>query len=89
MAPVRRAKRRPAAKTAKKTTLSFNAKSNLKTFKDLKKKIDTTWAKLQRDVKRKNLPAILKGKDELTLLLGECSYMKNEFIRCRERTKSR
>lgn len=67
------------SKRAKK--IATTMKSPLNTYRDLERKIDKTWKKLRNDVKRKSLPAIIKGKNELLLLLGECNYMARECAR--------
>ena len=47
----------------------------------LEKKINETWTKLQKAVKEKRANAVLTGRENLKLLLGECTYMANECKR--------
>lgn len=62
---------------AKRKTL----KNPRKVYKDLEKKIDRSWRVLRRSVKKRSRKAILKGRRELLLLLGECNYMAREYAR--------
>ena len=58
-----------------------NMKANLKAYRTLEKKINETWTKLQKAVKEKRANAVLTGRENLKLLLGECTYMANECKR--------
>ncbi|MBF8262915.1 MAG: hypothetical protein HW387_580 [Parachlamydiales bacterium] len=57
-------------------------KAPLHAYHTLEKKIDKTWQKLRDDVKSRSRKAILKGRRDLLLLLGECNYMASECARC-------
>lgn len=71
------AKRRAElAEKAKK--LVFTMKTPLRAYRELEKRIDKTWKKLRNDVKTRSRRAILKGRRDLLLLLGECNYMARE-----------
>lgn len=94
---VRRAKKTAKKKTAKrvvrkkKTTaksserrkaVSTNQKAQWMAYKELQAQVDKAWARLQADVKKKAKPQVLvKDKNELLLLLGECNYMARECMR--------
>ena len=64
-----------------------NANARLKAFKALEEKINTAWEKLKKDVKSKNVRAVLADREHLKLLLGECNYMANECKRHVQQTK--
>ncbi len=69
-------------KSPKKAT-SVNKEAHLKAYRALQKRVDKAWAKLQADVKRKASPSVLiRNKNQLLLLLGECNYMARECMRC-------
>ncbi|MDE3045438.1 MAG: hypothetical protein KGJ02_02180 [Verrucomicrobiota bacterium] len=76
----RRSSRSPASISAK-TTIS-NHKALWSSFKNLRQRVDKAWTKLKTDVKRKANPqTILRDRNELLLLLGECNYMSRECAR--------
>jgi hypothetical protein len=78
-------KRKTAAPRKKKVaakSAAINHKAQWNIYKELEKQIDKAWAKLRADVKRKANPQILvKDKNHLMLLLGECNYMVRECVR--------
>lgn len=76
-----RTKRRKTMKRRARK-VSYTVKKSLKTYRDLEKKIDKTWRKLRTDVKKRSRRAIIKGRRDLLLLLGECNYMARECARC-------
>ena len=86
------AKKKIATKIAKaftnKRPVDPNIKARLKAYKNLESKINEAWTKLKRDAKRKNARAVLAGRENLKLLLGECNYMANECRRCMTPTKA-
>ncbi len=81
--------RRKSRKTARKSAKSAAAKDVLKNrqahwqaFRNLEKRCDQAWAKLKADTKRKADAAILiRDRNHLALLLGECDYMARECMR--------
>jgi len=73
--------KRRAALKAKAKKILCTIKTPLKAYRDIEHKIDTTWKKLRNDVKRRSRSAILKGRRDLLLLLGECNYMARECAR--------
>lgn len=76
------AKRRPAEKKIDAKAIAANRKSQWEAYRSLQKKVDLAWDKLKNDIKKKASPKVLiKGKNELLLLLGECNYMANECMR--------
>jgi hypothetical protein len=95
------AKKAPAAKktktavkkaqtaTKKQLPLTPNSKTHLKAFKDLEKQINDTWEQLRKDVKKNDFQAMIKGRNHLLLLLGECDYMAKEAQRCKETFKAK
>ncbi len=87
----RAAPRKSAAKrkAPQKAPLS-NYAAHWKTYKDLQKKVDLAWQKLQEDVRKKASPDVLmRNKNHLLLLLGECNYMASECMRCSMDAKKR
>jgi hypothetical protein len=62
--------------------IAFTMKKPLMAYHELEKKIDKTWTKLRSDVKKRSHRAIIKGRRDLLLLLGECNYMARECARC-------
>lgn len=77
-------KRSVASKKAKKPSnaVSTNRQAQWHAYKELEKQIEKAWIKLQTDVKKKASPAVLlKGKNHLMLLLGECNYMTQQYVR--------
>jgi len=84
---------KPAKKTTKRkvkvdikssaaAAVKKNKSAHWSTFKDLEKKAEKALAKLRSDVKRKASPAtLLKDKNALLLLLGECNYMARQCMR--------
>ena len=91
-----RKKKRVTRKTTRKKTITSkksvasNQKAHWKTYRDLQKKVDRAWDKLQADVKRKASPNVLiRNKNQLLLLLGECNYMARECMRCASKSKKK
>ena len=80
-----RRKRRTVRRKAKKAP--FSMKHARKAYKNLEKKIDKTWKKLRGDIKKKSKRAILLGRRDLLLLLGEWNYMDRECSRLITRKK--
>ena len=82
----RKATKRRAAprrkKSAAKKAVSSNKKAHWAAFKELQGRVDKAWTKLRSDVKKKaSAQVILKDRNELLLLLGECNYMAKECMR--------
>jgi hypothetical protein len=51
-------------------------------YKELQDQVEQAWAHLQQAViKRSNPKVLLRNKNELLLLLGECDYMARECMR--------
>ena len=87
----RKAKRKPAKRKRKavsKKSLLANKKSQWTAFRQLRKRVDAAWSKLQSNVKKKASPKVLtRAKNELLLLLGECNYMARETARLAKKAK--
>jgi hypothetical protein len=78
-----------AKKPSKKSILA-NKAAHWEAYKELQKRVDNAWEKLQADVKRKASPSVLiRNKNQLLLLLGECNYMARECMRFSSKTKKR
>lgn len=77
--PKKAAPKRKAAPSLKSPS---NHNSHWETYRNLQKKVDEAWEKLQASVKKKAKPEILiREKNHLLLLLGECNYMARECMR--------
>lgn len=76
---------KPRAKTVDndlKADIAEVKKAHLKTYRALKKKIELAFGRLRRDVEKKAPTSrIVKDRNELLLLLGECNYLTNEYLR--------
>ena len=68
---------------ARRAAATTNNRAQWAAYKDLQTKIDQAWGKLRAHIKHKVNPYILmRDKNHLMLLLGECNYMTRECIRC-------
>lgn len=87
----KRAPRKTAkSKVSPKESSLVNHAAHWKTYKDLQRKVDQAWEKLQEDVRKKASPdVLLRNKNQLLLLLGECNYMARECMRCSTSAKKR
>ena len=79
----RKANRRPAKRTRSRRNAPARTPSNKAVqwaaFKALQRRVDHAWTKLKSDVKRKaGAKTILRDRNQLLLLLGECNYMTRE-----------
>lgn len=77
--------KRKGARRVKRTNvkaIAKNRKALWGTYQSLQKKVDVAWAKVRSDIKRKAKPQILiRDRNHLLLLLGECNYMARECMR--------
>ena len=74
--------KRTATKRQREPAASANQKAYWAAYKDLQKRVDKAWLKLKSDVKKKAAPQVLiRDKNHLLLLLGECNYMTRECMR--------
>ena len=84
------AKRKTKAKSASKKSIALNKKAHWEAYRELQKRVDKAWTKLKADVKKKARPQILiRDKNHLLLLLGECNYMARECMRMASKAKKR
>ena len=78
------------AKAAAVKSVAANKKAHWAAYKELQKRVDKAWAKLRTDVHKKVKPKILiRDKNHLLLLLGECNYMARECMRSASKGKRR
>src|SRR3990167_6062850 len=69
-------------------SVAANRKAHWTAYKHFQKRVDQAWAKLRTDVKRKVKPQLLiRDKNQLLLLLGECNYMARECMRTSTKMK--
>jgi hypothetical protein len=74
-------KKRKAA--GSKKSLAVNKKAHWAAYKELQKRVDKAWSKLKSAVKKKaNAKVLIREKNHLLLLLGECNFMARECMRC-------
>lgn len=72
----------------KKTTSLSNKEAHWKAYKLLQAKVDKAWTKLQSDVRKKApINVLIRTKNQLLLLLGECNYMAKECMRSDAKAK--
>jgi hypothetical protein len=84
-----RKKRAPAKTSKRRKETATNQRAQWVAYKELQTQVDKAWKRLQANVKKKAKPQILvRDKNELLLLLGECNYMVRECMRLSSR-KSR
>lgn len=63
--------------------LDQNSENAWKAYESLRDQVHRAWERLQANVRRKAGPeTLLKDRNELLLLLGECNYMARECMRC-------
>lgn len=75
---------------ATSTSISKNRNAQWRAYRTLQDKADKAWVKLRSDVKEKASPEILvRDRDELLLLLGECNYMAGECLRIENMRKQK
>ena len=79
------ATKKPAKRKAKKApqkAVATNRKAHWTAYRELQARVDKAWKKLRSDVHKKAGPQILiRDKNHLLLLLGECNYMARECMR--------
>jgi hypothetical protein len=82
-------KKKRSKKTATKSSIS-NRKTLWAAYRELQKKVDKAWSKLKSNVNRKAKPQVLiRDKNQLLLLLGECNYMARECTRLESKSRHR
>lgn len=80
---VRKKRTVKTAKPSRQNPIEANHKAHWKAYNELQKRVDKAWEKLQADVIRKAPASVLiRNKNELLLLLGECNYMARECMKC-------
>ena len=89
LAKARLSAKRKSAIRRRAKKIAFSMKAPMKAYRTLEGKIDKTWTKLRQDVKTRSRKAIVKGRRDLLLLLGECNYMARECGRCLKGKKRR
>jgi hypothetical protein len=83
-----RKKKAPAKTSEHKKATTANQKAQWTAYKELQKQVDKAWTQLKEDVKRKaKAQTIVRDKNELLLLLGECNYMARECMRLSAKKK--
>ena len=90
--PARRSKGKPSrfSEPSRQEAVACNQQAQWETYWELQKQADKAWAKLCADVKRKApLEVIMKDRNHLALLLGECNYMTHECMNFEASSKKR
>ncbi|HLB52974.1 MAG TPA: hypothetical protein VJK48_04630 [Chlamydiales bacterium] len=68
--------------------VTANSKAQWHAYRDLRAATDKAWTKLRADIKRKApMETLIKDRNALNLLLGECNYMTREYISMEEQAK--
>lgn len=81
-------KKAPGKLAERRKAAAANQKAQWVAYKELQAQVDKTWARLKQDIKKKATPqTLIRGKNELLLLLGECNYMANECMRLAAKKK--
>ena len=70
---------------ARKTGRSENDKMHFEDVHRMEREIDKACAQLKKDWKSKKAVKIKDSGNKLLLLMGECSYMINEFNKLKAR----
>jgi hypothetical protein len=71
-----------------KNGTQLNQKAQWMAYRELQQQVDKAWNRLKADVKKKASPQILvRDKNALLLLLGECNYMARECMRLSDKKK--
>jgi hypothetical protein len=74
--------RKKRSKGASLKAQQKNKKAHWTAYKELQQRVDKAWKKLRSDVNKRVSPKILiRDKNHLLLLLGECNYMARECMR--------
>ena len=67
-------------------SVAANRKAHWTAYKELQSRVDKQWAKLRANVARKAKSQILvRDRNHLLLLLGECNYMARECMKLQKR----
>lgn len=87
---VRKKGKTPKAKISAAQEREYNRKALWKAFRDLQARAEKAWEKFHDDVKR-NAPSevLIKDRNQLLLMLGECNYMARECMRISNQAKRR
>lgn len=82
--------KRPAAKKLETKSTEANKKALWETYRELQSRVDTALEKLRTHFKTRATPnVLLKDKQELLLLLGECNYMARTCAQLEPKKKGR
>ena len=82
----RQAKAKKRAIPLSRKMESANRKASWDAYKGLQKQVDKAWSKLRADVlKNANPQTLMRDRNQLLLLLGECNYMTRECMRIIDR----
>ena len=93
----KRAKRKTTKRTSKKSkkaavtkSVTVNRKAHWAAYKELQQRVNKQWSKLRANVARKAKPqVIVRDRNHLLLLLGECNYMARECMKLEKRRQRR
>ena len=68
--------------------MSYNMKAQWTAYRQLRAAADNAWEKLRSDVHHKaSLNQLIRDRNDLALILGECDYMARECISLNTHTK--
>lgn len=78
-APKRTKTKKASKRSPKKTTTSNAQKAHSAAYYKLQKQVNTAWAALRKNIQKKaSADVILRDRNRLLLLLGECNYMTRQ-----------
>ncbi|MBI3508400.1 MAG: hypothetical protein HY069_02020 [Chlamydiia bacterium] len=77
-------KRAPALNLSAREDIEANQKAQWAAFRKLKKQVETTWQKMQRNASSRKFHELMEDQQNLLLLMGECNYMLQECMRLRD-----
>lgn len=75
-------KRRKAVSLSDTKAVAANKKAHWAAYRKLQKQVNDAWAVLRKNIEKKAAPHILvRDKNRLLLLLGECNYMTRQCVK--------
>ena len=87
-APARKRRKVSAKVVQLRKEVKINEHAQWVAYQDLQRQIDRAWARLRSDVEHNAHPYdLIRDKNELLLLLGECNYMASECMRLASKKK--
>jgi len=87
-APTRKKRKVSPKAVAQRKEVSINETAQWNAYQELRRQIDHAWARLRADVEHNAHPQeLMRDRNELLLLLGECNYMASECMQLAAKKK--